>query len=267
MSDNVLGDRLKSAWPDVKMITSTLPGLGKTEQIKREVMRKSMNVATFPISGPLEPSKLIQRLKELKHKKYHCLHLDIGEVSDPLLLDIFLFQLIVTGMVSAGNQFYHLPRTHIYIEIANTPKDWLRESLVVSKHFTQIHLEWQNYKDLLVSTEITSNVQVVCQYLDIFDRACIGSKEVHFSGTKMSKPLPAHRCQQLLAKYFPSDDITFTTLHMFLRILANQLLKFSNSTFLKIANLKSAVDKKAVSVRNTLFHIIMEVSKRLASSP
>ena len=267
MSDHVLARRFKSGWPDVKMITSTLPGLGKTEQIKREVRRKSMNVATFSISGPLEPSKLIQRLKELKLKKYHCLHLDIGEVSDPLSLDIFLFQLIVTGMVLAGNQFYHLPTTHIYIEIANTTKDWLRKSLVVSKYFTRIHLEWQNYKDLLVSTEITSNVQVVCQYLDIFDRAGTESKEVHFSGTKTSKPLPAHRCQELLAKYFPSDDdITFTTLHIFLRVLANQLLKFSNSTFLKIANLKSAVDIEAASVRNTLFHIIMEVSKRFASS-
>jgi hypothetical protein len=266
MSDHVLARRFKSGWPDVKMITSTLPGLGKTEQIKREVMRKSMNVATFSISGPLEPSKLIQRLKELKLKKYHCLHLDIGEVCDPWLLDIFLFQLIVTGMVSAGNQFYHLPTTHIYIEIANTPKDRLLESLVVSKYFTRIHLEWQNYKDLLVSTEITSNVQVVCQYLDIFDRACIASKEVHFSGTKTSKPLPAHRCQELLAEYFPSDnDITFTTLHIFLRVLANKLLKFSNSAFLKIANLTSTVGKETGGVRNTLFHTLMEVSKRFAS--
>ena len=142
MSELALTRHLKSSWPDVKMITSTLPGLGKTEQIKCEAAAKNMNVLSFPISGPFEKSKLIKRLKELKVTKYHCLHLDIGKVSNPLLFDTFLFQLIVTGMISAGTQFYHLPTTHIYIEIANTLKDWLRESLVVLKYFTRTHLEW-----------------------------------------------------------------------------------------------------------------------------
>jgi hypothetical protein len=266
MTDFVLAHRLKSGWPDVKMITSTLPGLGKTERIKDEAVENSMNVVTFSISGPLEPSKLIKRLKKLKLKNYHCLHLDIGDVSDPLLLDTFLFQLIVTGMVSSGNKFYHLPVTHIYIEIANTLKDHLRESLVVSKYFTRIHLKWQNYKDLLVSPEITSNVQVVCQYLDIVDRGYIESKEVHFTGPKRSKPLPAQRCRDLLAKCFSSDtDITFTTLHAFLGVLADQLAKFSNSAFFKIQNIISMAGNKGTSVRRNLFQALLEVSKQFAS--
>ncbi|CAB4010650.1 E3 ubiquitin- ligase RNF213, partial [Paramuricea clavata] len=266
MSDLVLTHRLKSGWPDVKMITSTLPGLGKTEQIKREAVEKSMNLATFSISGPFEPRKLIQRLKELKLKKYHCLHLDIGEVSDPLALDTFLFQLIVTGTVSAGNKFFHLPITHVYIEIANTLKDSLRESLVVSKYFTRIHLQWQNYKNLLVSTEITSDMQVVCQYLDMKDRACIESKEVHFLGPEKSKPLPTHRCQELLATCFSSDsDISFTTIHIFLGVLAEQLLKFTKSTFFKIEKIKSMVDKETRVVRTNLFEALLNVSKEFAS--
>ncbi|XP_028396214.1 uncharacterized protein LOC114520187 [Dendronephthya gigantea] len=248
------------------MITSTLPGLGKTERIRREIQEKKMNAATFSISGPFEPSKLIERLKKLKLRKYHCLHLDIGEVSDPLLLDTFLFQLIVTGMVSAGMQFYHLPTTHIYIEIANTLKDWLLESLVVSKYFTRIRLEWQNYKNLLVSPEITSNIQVVCQYLDIFDRTCMELEEVQFSGATKSKPLSARRCQDLLAKYYSSDaDITFTTLHRFLGVLASQLSKFSESAFFKIANLKSMMGDKGHSVRSNLFGALLKVSKEFAS--
>ena len=266
MSDLALSRCIKSGWPDVKMITSSLPGLGKTEHIKDEVLEKSMNVATFSISGPFKPCKLIKRLKELKLQTYHCLHLDIGEVSDPWLLDTFLFQLIVTGMVSAGNQFYHLPTTHIYMEIANTLKDSLRESLVVSKYFTRIHLEWQNYKNLLVSNDITSDVQVVCQYLDLFDRGCIGSKEVDFSESNKSKPLSTGQCQELLAKYFSSSaDVTFTMLHTFLAILADQLKKFSKSAFFKINNLRYMVGYKASGVRYNLFHALLKVTKELAS--
>ena len=266
MTDHVLTHRLQSGWPDVKMITSTLPGLGKTEYIKREAQEKDMNIVTFSISGPFEPNKLIQRLKKLRLKKYHCLHLDIGDVSDPLLLDTFLFQLVVTGMVSAGMQFYHLPTTHVYIEIANTLDDALRESLVVSKYFNRVHLVWQNYKNLLVSPEITSNVQVVCQYLDVFHSGCIESKEVHFSGPKKSKPLSAGRCQELLERYFLSDaDITFTVLNTFLGVLADQFLKFSKSAFFKIASLKSMLGEDAKMVRTYLFSALLEVSKEFAS--
>ena len=266
MSDLALSRCLKSGWPDVKMITSSLPGLGKTEHIKDEVLEKSMNVATFSISGPFKPCKLIKRLKELKLQSYHCLHLDIGEVSDPWLLDTFLFQLIVTGMVSAGDQFYHLPTTHIYIEVANTLKDALRESLVVLKYFTRVHLEWKNYKNLLVSNDITSDVQVVCQYLDVFDRGCIGSKEVDFSEPNRSKPLLTERCQELLVKYFLSSaDVTFTMLHTFLAILADQLKKFSKSAFFKIDNLRYMVGYKASEVRYNLFHALLTVTKELAS--
>lgn len=266
MSDLALANRLRSSWPEVRMITSTLPGLGKTEWIKREVLNKKMNVVTFSISGLFEPEKIMQRFKKLQLKKYHCLHMDIGEVSNPLSLDTFLFQLIVIGMVSGGNQFYHLPTTHIYIEIANSLKDWLRESFVVSKFFTRIDLEWQNYKNLLVSAEITSNVQIVCQYLHLFDEARIESREVNFSGPKKVKPLPAQRCQELLAKYFSSDaDITFTTLHTFLRVLADQLIKFSNSAFFKIGNLKSMMDNEAQGVRTTLFDALLNVTKEIAS--
>ena len=270
MSDLALADLLKSSWPDVRTITSTLPGLGKTEQIKHEVLEKCMNITTFSIVGPFEPYKLIQRLKKLKLKNFHCLHLDIGEVSDPSLLDMFLFQLIVTGMVSVANHFYHLPTKHIYIEIANTLNDRLVKSLIVSKCFTSIHLKWQDYNNLIVSNEITSNVQVVCQYLDIVDRSDLESHEVHFSGPKKSEPLPAVRCKELLAKFFQSDDdddgsnITYTILHTFLGVFANQLLQFSKSTFFKIANLRSMLDKDAQGVRSNLFHSLNEVSKEFA---
>ena len=268
MDDNALGNCLKSGWPHVKTITSTLPGLGKTEKIQSEALEESMNVATFSISGPFEPSKLVRRLKELKLKKYHCLHLDVGEVSDPLLLDTFLFQLIVTGMVSAGNQFYHLPSftTHIYIEIANTLKDWLRESLVISKYFTRIHLHWQDYTNLLVSTEVNSSVQVVCQYLNLFDRSCVDSKEIDFCGPQRPDPLPTQRCQELLASYFSSDaEITFTTLNVFVRVLAGQLLKFSTSPFFEIKNLKFMAGHEARNVRYNLVGALLNVSKEFAS--
>ena len=266
MTDFAFKDLLASAWPDVKMVTSALPGLGKTERIKHEAAEKDLSVATFSICGPFEPDNLVKRLQELKLERYHCLHVDIGEVSDPLSLDTFLFQLIITGMVSAGNQFYHLPTKHIYIEIANTLNDWVLEGLVVLNCFTRAHLKWCNHDDFMVSSKITSNVQVVCQYLDIFERGYMESKEVNFSGPNKVRPLPDHRCKELLAKYFSSGaDTTFTTLQTFLDVLADQLLKFSKSSFFKIDNLESMVGEEFQNIRSNLFKALLEVSKEFAS--
>ena len=266
MSDLALSRCLESGWPGVKTITSTLPGLGKTERIKKEMLEKDKNLVTFSISGPLDQTKLIQRLKELNIKYYHGLHLDIGEVNDPFWLDIFLFQLIVTGMVSSGTQFYHLQTAHVYIEIANTLNDRLRESLVISKCFTRVHLQWRNYEDLLVSSKITSKLQVVCQYLDIHAQAKLESTDVHFTGPQKVKPLPTKRCRELLAKYYSSNaDITFTTLNTFLGVLSKQLLKFSRSAFFKIANLKFMLGDGARGVRTNLFLALLDVSKEFES--
>ena len=266
MSDCALSERLVSAWPEVGMITSALPGLGKTEQIKKEAINKSKNIITFPISGPLDQIKLVQRLKDLKLKKYHCLHLDVGDVNDPLLLDTFLFQLIVIGMVSSGKQFYHLPTKYVFIEVANTLKDNLRDSLVICKYFTRVHLQWKNYEDLVVSSEVTSNIQVVCQYFDAYNRAQLESEDIHFTGPQKVKQLPANRCRKLLADHFSSNaDITFTVLKTFLAVLADQLLKFSRSAFFKVAHLKSMLGIKSYGVRTNLFRALLNVSKEFAS--
>ena len=122
-----------------------------------------------------------------------------------------------------------------------------------------------SYKDFLVNTKITSNTQIVCQYLDLFDRDCFESKQVFLSRPEKLKPLPVHRCQELLAKHLPSDAYTnFTTLHTFLRVLADQLLKFSKSYVFKIDNFDAMVGEEARVLRKNLFQALLQVSKDFA---
>ena len=256
----------KFTWPDVKFATSTLPGLGKTEFIRQEALDKGMNVVTFPISGQLDQSKIIQRLKQLDLKDFQCLHFDIGEVDDPVLLDTFLFQLIVTGMVSFGTQLYSLQNIHVYIEIANSLNDRLRESLVITQCFTHVELQWNNYDDLEVSSKITSDIQVVCQYLNLFERGQLESTDIHFSDRQKLKPLSANGCRELLRKYYSTnEDTTFTALNTFLGLLAGQLRKFSKSPFFEIENVKLMLENKASGVRSNFLTALLDVSKDFAA--
>ncbi|XP_046854625.1 uncharacterized protein LOC124447604 isoform X2 [Xenia sp. Carnegie-2017] len=266
MSYPEIAGRFKSKWPHVKCVTSALQGLGKTEYIRRDAFQLKTNVVSFPISGQVIESKIIERLKELNLKHFQCLHFDFGEVDDPILLDTFIFQLIITGMVSYGTQMYSLHNEQIYIEIANSFNNRLVDNLVIARCFSRVELTWNDYIDLHVGSKITSNVQVVCQYLNALDKDQLDKTDVYFTGPRKVKPLSEKRCRQLLRKYYgTTNDTTFTALNTFLGFLADQLRKFSRSAFFSVENLKLMLENKASGVRVNLLQTLLKVSQDFAS--
>ena len=259
---------------DVHFVTSHLAGLGKTEFIHKEAARRKCRVVTFPISGHVSRRNILERLSNLKiHPDFECLHLDIGEVDDPLLLDTFLFQYIVLGMVSFGTQLCHRQPTNVYIEIANTPRQWLRDSFPVCSCFRKCddHLSSTSVLDrLVVSNEITSPIQVVCHYLDTLDRECLDETDLHFSGNCKLEPLSRERCVVLLKKHLENkvqlstEVLSFNILNTFLNVLAAQLLKVSSSPYFRIENLKQMIEAPS-GLREQLVHSLFDVSLDFAS--
>ena len=265
MTDVELKKCFALSFPNVSMVTSDLPGSGKTESIREDAAAISHGIVTVPISGPVSRQALVTRLSSLKLRAYESLHLDVGEVDDAQFLDMFLFQLVVVGMVSSGTTFYHLPTRHISIEIANTLQHWLRDSFPVCKCFNRVHLDQDVYKKFVVSKEITSSVQVVCHYLDAYECGSLENKDLVFSGSTQLKPLPHARCRHLLAKYFSATgDMSFTVLEIFLNVLADQLMKFSTSQYFRTYNLKVML-KGDHEVRTQLFRSLLEVSQEFAA--
>ena len=263
MTEVKLKAKFKETLPDVSVVTSDLPGMGKTETIFSEAIQKEKAVVTFPISGPLSRSNLVHRLASLQMRECDCIHLDIGEVDNPLALDTFLFELVVMGMVSSGTQIYHLPTKQVYIEIANTLNDWLQDSLPVTKCFTSIHVKFEGYKHYVVSLESSSPIQVVCNYLHAHQSGTLESKELIFSGPNKVKPLSCERCKTLLRKYFCAVEISYNIVENFLGVFADQLLKFSASPFLKPSNLKAMLGQSH-DVRTRLFEALLKVSREFA---
>ena len=262
MTEVQLRTTLKNSFPEVFMVTSDLPGVGKTEAIHEHAASQRKKAVTFPISGPLTRKTLVKRLSYLHFGPHDCIHFDIGEVDDPSVLDIFIFELVVVGMVSSGTDLFHLPIKHVYIEIANTLRHWLQDSLPVTKCFCPLHIKLDGYKDLVVSQESLSPIQVISQYLDAFESGKLESKELRLEELK---PLPPERCKMLLSKYFSSSgDLSYNVVESFIKVFANQLLQFSASPYFKPHNLR-AVLGPSHHVRNCLFKALLEVSREFAS--
>ena len=262
MTEVELRTTFKNNFPEVFMVTSDLPGVGKTEAIHEHAASQKKKAVTVPISGPLTQKNLVKRLSGLHFGPCECIHFDVGEVDDPLVLDTFIFELVVVGMVSSGTDLFHLPTKHVYIEIANTLQHWLQDSLPVTKCFSPLHIKLDGYKDLVVSQEELSSIQVVCQYLDAFECGKLESKDLRLEELK---PLPPERCKRLLSKYFSSSgDISYNIVESFIKVFANQLLQFSASPYFKPHNLRVILGPSH-DVRNCLFKGLLEVSKEFAS--
>ena len=252
----------ESKFPEVHVVTSDLPGVGKTEAIHERAAFQKKKAVTVPISGPLTRKNLVRRLSGLQLGPFECIHFDVGEVDDPSVLDTFFFELIAVGMISFGTDVFHLPTQHIYIEIANTLRHWLRDSLFVTKCFSRLHIESNGYKDLIVSQELLSPIQVVCQYLHAYESGKLESVDLN---PEELKPLPAERCKMLLSKHFSSSsDLSFNIVESFVKVFANQLLQFSACPYFKPQNLQSALGPSHDG-RNCLFKALLEVAREFAS--
>ena len=266
MTDIALSDCLTKHFPDVIVYTSVLPGLGKTERIKTDACQKKKTVVTFPVNDSVEWNKLVACLKRLSIKSCHSLHLDVGQVDNPSLLDSFLFQLIVFGMVSSDTDLFYLPISNVYIEIANTLQDSLRNSLQICKYFKSECLNSFKYEDLIVSLDANSNIQIVCQYLQAHRNKTLEDTDIIFHNEDRLKPLPAINCCKLLAQYLSDvQDLSFAVLKTFLAFLADQLRKFSESEYFKIASLQLMLGEKKGKIRTNLFEALVDVSKEFSS--
>ena len=267
LSDEQLRQAFQAECPDVVTYTSTVPGLGKTSKIKEKAFASQKAVMKLHLSGPLHKKTLIERLSAYNLQDYHALYIDIGTVDNVVELDTFIFELIILRHVIASFKSFSLVTGCVYIEVANTINDTLRNSLNTVMGFKREHLKWENYDDFLVSMENNSPVQVVCQYLDYLDKGILDSKDLQFGSHSSVGSLPPSHCRKLLRKHFGGvDNLSFTGVNIFLNVLADQLKKMSCSSFFRVSRiLEMTGDKSLPVVRSTLANALIEASKEFSS--
>lgn len=239
LSENELQQFLSKKYPNVLIITSEVPGLGKTEEIQKLALRNNMGKKTLHISGLFDREKIVHELLRMNIKPYHILHIDIGKINKPQELETFLFELIVLKHVNARKCAYHLQTDHICVEIANTVSHELSNSLLTVACFRRKHIKWEDYNNMIVSQEVNSSVQVVCHYLQLYDSGKLDQTDLYLTGIKKVVPLPKDVCRKLLQKHFSTScDMSFTVLNIFLGVFADQLKKLSSSVFFRASNIQ-----------------------------
>ncbi|UZO04042.1 uncharacterized protein OCT59_024441 [Rhizophagus irregularis] len=256
---------------NVIRVTSDLSGQGKTEWIKEDSFNKKRFPRSFLISDDMEFGRLVRQFKEYKLRTAESLHINIVSSNYPGDVNMFLFELLTLGIVSTNVDIACLPLsetpTYIFIEIASTTEQYLLNSLPMTGYLLSKHLTW-DIKSLKASQDITSQIQITCNYLNLLDLNKIDTKEILFRTDDAIKPLPVERCQNLIEKYFfnenNKDISSFRFVEIFVNVLADQLVRFSSSLFFTVDNLRLMV-KETTNIRKLILKTLMDGSKDFAT--
>ncbi|KAG2374013.1 hypothetical protein C9374_011678 [Naegleria lovaniensis] len=256
--------------PNVEFVISHINGIGKTEYIKEQSFELGKLPILFPVSGSLERKKLVNRLAEINFLKCSSLHIDISIINnDPDFIDFFLFEMLVIGKVSFGSTIVLLSSIPTFIEIANTVNNSLVNSIAVREFFKVSDLS-SDMDRFIASEEILSPVQIVCQYLQRYDKNQLINNDIVFGrvGDKQSlNPIPNNECIRLIKRYLLNKDhalSSFSAVHVYLNVLANQLLMMSASIYFRVGSLEKM--GASSSIRNELLLALINLTTEFSSS-
>jgi hypothetical protein len=244
VTDDTLQKLLRANCPPVHTVTSDLPGAGKTESAKAVAFGRKLGSLSVSVAGPITRAQLLDKLKAARPRADEALHIDIGAGVDGEMLNTFLFELLLTEMVTAGTTFYYLRPPLVLLEVANAASNDLVNSVPICFLFPHQHLRC-TVDRVIVSQEPTSPMQVVCQFLHALSVGTLNKRDLIFDGARANAAaLPADRCRELLQQHFfakGKGDLSFTIMTVFLNILSLQLRSFSRSYYFTVANLQAMI--------------------------
>ena len=252
---------------NVEIISSDKAGVGKSTQIKLKILNEGKKYIHFPFGGEFSRKDVINRLikvqDKIKDEEKTVIHLDLYDSKQVDLMKDFLYSFLVTKLYGQNeNLFYLSKKVKIIIEIPCGFIDFFNKYPLLSLFENQTHMEIAKLPQLIVSKEIDSNVQIVCNYLKLLNSGKLSVKDLIISGVSISKEdikntinedifnedttidatsLDAEECDALIKDLFKNklkiDHPTYYQINSFINVFSGQLKNFSMNFGLSAAKL------------------------------
>ena len=186
--------------------------------------------------------------------------MDLYDTDNIELLDEFLFWILIGKLYKVKEDiFYLLKDIEIYVEIPNGFIDFYTKFPILTlipekfKNFLSIY----NLENLIVSNNIDSNEQIVCNYLKLLKNNCVNDIDLYFPNITQenlrkyaikektnlnAEIINQEECQELIFKNIKNISknklLSYYQIKSFIDILAVQLKKLNQSYILNAAKLK-----------------------------
>ena len=261
-----------NCYPNIEVVLSNSAGYGKSFYIQKKCKEKGLNYISFPIGGGMKRQTIMRRLKKLdleKKGKQYGLHLDVSDTKQIELFEDFLFSFLVQKFYSNNeNIFCYEDNVTIFIEIQNGFLN-LVEKFKIFKEFNITRIDklpklelqenqesFQDFKNNNNKIEeendinylYQSDIQLVCNYLKnldsmskynlFFDKLNEKSKlslgyDYYINATFINQ----EECRKLLDTYFKKDNKSYHQINIYIKVLADQLRRFSINVYLTVESL------------------------------
>ena len=153
----------------------------------------------------------------------------------------FLFCFLVTKFYSQNeNLFYLSKNVEIKIEIPNGFIELFYKFPLLDMFENKYKMSITKLEPLIVDPNINSNIQIVCNYLKLFEDGKINDIELYIKNISIKKDefdinveerdaisMPQKECERLIHKYIGIENPTYYQITSFINVLAGQLKKFS----------------------------------------
>ena len=271
LKQNELKDLIMKINNNITVYTSKYVGLGKSTQIHLMAKEKNMESLEINISGSLNNVTLGKLLKKSQPNESVLLHIQINYIEDPVSVHEFIFSLAVFSQYYSSKGIFYLPYGSIVcIEIANTYKNSLFESLSFLHCLNRVHIDELDLSGLIMNEKI----DYVCTYLGAYETGEINLENFRFNEKKYNH-FKKKEVIRLINKYFLencSSCPTFHQLTVFFNILSQILINFENSSYSPEIILLQKMEMKGIptiiyeNLRSTIFESLLETCKEFTTT-
>ena len=179
--DSVYNKKLKDK-NEIQVYFSKESGMGKSTKILKDFesyIKNNYIYTYFPVGDNITRGEILTRLKERKNERI-ALHIDLLETNKLDLIRDYLFTFLIIKYYSKDeNIFYYGEEIKIKIEISNSFDNYFNKFPILN--FFEIYkIDNDNLEPLIVSNDITSNVQIIAKYLKYKKKNLIDTRGLFF---------------------------------------------------------------------------------------
>ena len=123
----------------VHVVKSEVCGLGKSNKIRKDILKSGKEPIHFPIGGNITRNILYKKLQGIfdllkdKDLKKIAIHLDLYENNEPSIMNEFLFSLLITKFYSISENIIFIPKDiEIYVEVPNCFEDFISKYKILN---------------------------------------------------------------------------------------------------------------------------------------
>jgi hypothetical protein len=201
--------------------------------------------------------------------------MDITLIQNPCELNNILFEFFVLGLIRTGYDCYSVRLKDVLIEVSNSLSGNLLDRLPVCSYFPVKNVAF-DIGDFVACRELCSPTQIVCNYLKAWEQGELAEDLVFRdedvrNGVRNAVALDSAECSALLTRHYLQNQgsqeffvPSFSTMNVFVNVLASQLLRLSSSPYFEQENLEFMGSDPA-NIKRICIEALVQVARDFAS--